>query len=48
MLNLLAEFTDLPTDIKIKQMKLLVENDDEDNIDIFKKQLESLSVDQVR
>ena len=48
VLTLLAEFTELPTNIKIKQMKLLVESDDEDNIDIFKKQLESVSVDQVR
>ena len=48
MLTLLAEFTELPTNIKIKQIKLLVESDDENNIDIFKKQLESVSVDQVR
>ena len=46
MLTLLAEFTELPTDIKIKQLKLLVERD-EDNIDAFKKQIKSLSVDQV-
>merc|ERR1719500_304401 len=47
VLTLLAEFTELPTDIKIKQLKLLVERDEENNIDIFKKQLESLSVDQL-
>ena len=47
VLTLLAEFAELPTDIKIKQLKLMIESDDEGNIDIFKKQLESLSVDQV-
>ena len=46
VLTLFAEFTELPTDIKIKQLKLLVERD-EDNIDAFKKQIKSLSVDQV-
>jgi len=47
VLTLLAEFAELPTDIKIKQLKLMIESDDEGNIDIFKKQLESLSVDQL-
>jgi len=47
VLTLLAEFTELPTDIKIKQLKLLIESDDEGNTDVFKKQLESLSVDQL-
>ena len=47
MLTLLAEFTELPTEIKIQQLKLMIESDDEGNIEIFKKQLESLSVDQV-
>jgi len=47
VLTLLAEFTELPTEIKIQQLKLMIESDDEGNIEIFKKQLESLSVDQV-
>ena len=46
-LALLAEFSDLPTQIKIKHLKLLIESDDEGNIDIFKKLLKSLCVDQV-
>ena len=47
VLTLLAEFTELPTDIKIKQLKLLIDSEDEGNLDIFKKLLESLSVDEV-
>merc|ERR1712032_73172 len=47
VLTLLAEFTELPTEIKIQQLKLMIESDDGGNLDIFKKQLESLSVDQL-
>merc|ERR1719397_1646654 len=47
VLTLLAEFTELPTDIKIKQLKLLIDSEDEGNLDIFKKLLESLSADEL-
>jgi len=47
VLTLLAEFTELPTEIKIKQLKLLIDSEGEGNLDIFKKLLESLSADEL-
>ena len=41
-LTLFTEFVELPTEIKIKYVKLLVQSD-EDHSDILQKQLQSLS-----
>ena len=41
-LTLFAHFVELPTEIKIKYVKLLVESD-EDHSDLIQKQLQSLS-----
>jgi len=46
LLTLFSEFIELPTETKIKLLELLIQSD-EDHSDIFKKHLESLSVDEL-
>ena len=43
LLTLFAEFGELPSQIKIKFVKLLVMSDDADHFDVLQKQIQSLS-----
>ena len=45
LLNLFAEFIELPAEIRIKHVKLQIQHGG--GFDIFKKQIESLSVEEV-
>ena len=47
LLSLFAEFAEIPTDIKIKQLTNSIESDEEESDEIIKKQLEMLSVEEV-
>ena len=47
LLSLFAEFAEIPTDVKIKQLAKSIESDEEDSDDIVKKLLEMLSVEEV-
>lgn len=46
LLTLFSEFIELPTEMKIKLLELLIQSD-EDHFDTFNKHLESLSVEEV-